>query len=202
MPSPLERCAGYQGVRADPQDRTLQTNLCENELRIKVANMDGQNSNSTPEQRAAAVLEVIAASAVTRSASGRYRRSEPIAPGIRYWASSQPRLRRDLLGIQFYGGEWLARAALLRDPLERAGFIKRTPQASQLTFAKLVPFGPADRLDFTALRATKDEVDAILKAAPIAGEPGAFRRFMLTSPMAEIDLPLPSREGHWRSESF
>lgn len=155
----------------------------------------------TPDIRAKAVLEAVGAAAAG-SASGRYRHSEPILPGVRYWSSSQPRLRRDLLGIQFYGAQGLARAAAVKDRLEKSGFARRTPQSSQLTFAKLVPFGPADRLDLTALKSTKAEVDSIISSASDAGAAGSFRRFMLASPLADVDLPLPDRRGSWRDSAL
>jgi hypothetical protein len=157
----------------------------------------------TVEDRASSVLGVLGVSPATKAASGRYLRSAPIAPGVRYWATSQPRLKQDFLGVQFYG-EGLAEADRRRAALERAGFCKRTPQTGQATFAKPAPFARDGEVDARAIRAIRRSLDAILNEGPKAsnltrdGRPGGFRRFMLASPLRDADLDLPHRDKAWR----
>ena len=154
----------------------------------------------TPEARARSVLSALDLQPATRAASGRYLRSVPVRPGVRYWATSQPRSRKDLLGIQFYG-EGLEDARRLRARLEDAGFEARSPQTGQATFAKPVPFSPDNAVDAPALRLLRRELDAILAEGEHAGvaEPNrSFRNFMLASPLADQTLDLPTRDGAWR----
>lgn len=155
---------------------------------------------TSPEARARSVLTLLDLQAATRAASGRYLRSVPVRPGVRYWATSQPRSRKDLLGVQFYG-EGLAEARRLRARLEQAGFEARSPQTGQATFAKATPFSADDAVDGPALRLLRRELDAILAQAEGAGvaEPArSFRDFMLASPLADQQIALPPRTGDWR----
>ena len=153
-------------------------------------------------ERAEALLKVLGLSSATHAASGRYVRSLPIAPGVRYWATSQPRLRQDFLGVQFYG-QGVADVPRRAERLKRAGFQQRTPQTGQITFAKPVSFGPADSVDADAIRATRSELDAILSDPTKGGSEAtvatSFRQFMLASPLADAELTLPSRPPNWRS---
>ena len=152
----------------------------------------------TPEARARSVLAVLDLQAATRAASGRYLRSVPVRPGVRYWATSQPRSRKDLLGVQFYG-EGMTEARRLRVRLEQAGFEPRSPQTRQATFAKPVPFSADDAVDGPALRRLRRELDAILAEGAGGADPTrSFRDFMLTSPLADHEIALPTRTGDWR----
>lgn len=156
------------------------------------------------QERAGAVLGVLGVSPASRAASGRYLRSLPITPGIRYWATSQPRLERDFLGVQFYG-EGTVEAPRCAECLTRAGFKRRTPQTGQITFAKPVAFAPRGGVDAAAIRAVRRELDAILRGqvtcggGPEAEKPVSFRQFMLASPLADSELSLPTRATAWRT---
>jgi hypothetical protein len=160
--------------------------------------------NPSPEQRAGAVLQEIGFTPATRAASGRYQRSLPITPGVRYWATSQPRLRQDFLGIQFFG-EGALEGVRFGDRLIKAGFQPRTPQTGQLTFAKAAPYAPSGDIDGNAIRSIRDALDSILKDHGVhqqrgkAGKNASFRNFMLASPLAGIELSLPERPSVWRS---
>ena len=148
------------------------------------------------------MLKVLDLSPVSGSATGRYLRSLPIAPGVRYWATSQPRHRRDFFGVQFYG-EGTAEARRCAERLQAAGFQARTPQTGQLTYAKSVAFAPRGGVDADSLRAARRELDAILRSlrdehAPDR-KPNSFRRLMLESPLAGVELSLPPRAPAWRS---
>ncbi len=152
------------------------------------------------EARALSVLATVDLQPATRAASGRYLRSIPVRPGVRFWATSQPRLGKDLLGVQFYGDDGRAEAERLRRRLEQAGFQARTPQTGQETFAKPAPFSADNGIDRAALRSVKRELDAILASGQSrdAGRTRSFREFMLASPLADVELDLPSRDGSWR----
>lgn len=154
------------------------------------------------EERAKRILAAVDMQPATRAASGRYLRSVPIRPGVRFWATSQPRLKQDFLGVQFHGAGRDA-ARTLASRLESAGFLARSPQTGQDTFAKPVPFGATGEIDFRQLQALRRELDAILRTAETGGGateayPKSFRDFMLASPLANADLDLPSRDPDWR----
>lgn len=148
------------------------------------------------------VLEAIGASPATRAASGRYLRSLPVRPGVRYWATSHERFREDYLGVQFYGqGQEVGKR--LAASLERAGFKARKPQSNQDTFAKAVPFDGSGEVDTRRLVALRRELDAILQSGETSVSqendlPKSFRDFMLASPLSAVDLDLPPRDGRWR----
>lgn len=154
------------------------------------------------EARAEQVLDAVGVQPATRAASGRYLRSLPVRPGVRYWATSQERFREDYLGVQFYGeGQEVGRRLATR--LERAGFKARKPQSNQDTYAKAVPFGQGGAIDTRRLLALRRELDVILQAgesaeAIVEAKPASFRDFMLASPLADTDLDLPRRDGEWR----
>lgn len=159
--------------------------------------MDQQQSR--PER----LLGVIGATPATRAASGRYLRSLPVRPGVRYWATSQARFGEDYLGVQFYG-EGQAVGRRLAADLERAGFKLRKPQSNQDTYAKAIPFDRSGEIDTRRLLALRRELDAILREDETTGggtevqSPRSFRDFMLASPLAHADLDLPSRDKAWR----
>ena len=153
------------------------------------------------QSRTERLMKILGVEPATRAAKGRYLRSLPFRPGMRYWATSQERFREDYLGVQFYGqaqeeGRRLAAA------LERAGFKARKPQSNQDTFAKPVPFDPGGDIDVHGVTSLRRELDAILEtgkhAAPAEAPTTSFRAFMLASPLAEVDLDLPSRDREWR----
>ncbi|MBA3811158.1 MAG: hypothetical protein H0X27_05845 [Caulobacteraceae bacterium] len=155
-------------------------------------------------ERAGVVLGALGVLPASRAASGRYLRSLPIAPGVRYWATSQPRLEQDFLGVQFYG-EGTVEAPRCAEGLMRAGFKRRMPQTGQITFAKPVSFAPRGGVDTAAIRAVRRELDAILRRHVASGErpevekPVSFRQFMLASPLADFELRLPPRAAAWRT---
>lgn len=155
------------------------------------------------------ILAAVELQAATRAASGRYLRSLPVRPGVRYWATSRQRFGEDHLGVQFYGDDGLDEARRLRGALERAGFKARAPQTGQETFAKPVGFAADGGVDEWALRSLRRELDAVLAntepslstGTPNVGDVAAtsFRDFMLASPLAEIAVELPARDDHWRA---
>lgn len=152
------------------------------------------------EPRALSVLATVGLQPATRAASGRYLRSVPVRPGVRYWATSQPRLGKDLLGVQFYGDDGRVEADRLRRRLEKAGFEARSPQTGQETFAKPAAFSSDNGIDVAALRSVKRELDAILVEGLLVptGAKRSFRDFMLASPLSETEVELPSRDANWR----
>lgn len=161
---------------------------------------------TTVEERAEAVLSELSLASSTKAASGRYRRSLPIRPGVRYWATSKPRSAEDYFGVQFYG-EGAEEAARYGGPLANAGFRERNPQTGQITFAKPVAFSPGGDIDSRALQCVRRELDAILsESAPTRSESASksqtFREFMLASPLADADLDLPVRTPEWRPSSI
>ena len=153
--------------------------------------------HSRPER----LMSALGVRPATRAAGGRYLRSLPVRPGVRYWATSQERFREDYLGVQFYG-EGQEEGRRLAAALERAGFRARKPQSNQDTYAKPIPFDPSGGIDLHGVKALRRELDAILEAGEQATgadtSATSFRDFMLASPLAAIDLPLPSRHGDWR----
>lgn len=157
------------------------------------------------EQRAGAVLAALGLCPATRSASGRYQRSLPISPGVRYWSSSQPRSRRDLFGVQFFG-EGLGDAGRCAAVLQSRGFVQRSPQTGQMTFAKAIDFAPNGELNEQALLRARKEVDAALGELSDKPPPDrsgrTFREFMLNSPWADVEIELPERKGGERDISF
>jgi len=156
-----------------------------------------------PSSRPERLMGAIGLRPATNAASGRYLRSLPLRPGVRYWATSQARFREDYLGVQFYG-EGQVEGLRLAARLERAGFKARKPQSNQDTYAKAIPFDQGGEIDLRRLQALRRELDAILQSGEAEDGPaaarasGSFRDFMLTSPLADADLDLPSRDSGWR----
>lgn len=161
------------------------------------------STHETPGERAAAVLRAVGVQPVTSAARGRYQRSRPFLPGIRYWSASKPRLRRDLLGVQFFSHGVIEVGAHV-DNLAMLGFTLRSPQTGQLTFAKEVAFAPGDFLDDAQLKAARRDIETVFgKWAEVIEPPEGpprrtFRAFMLASPWANTEIELPERDGHWR----
>lgn len=159
------------------------------------------------ESRPERLLAAIGLRAATKAASGRYLRSLPVRPGVRYWATSQERFREDYLGVQFYG-EGQVEGRRLAAHLERAGFKARKPQSNQDTYAKAIPFDQGGEIDTRRLQALRRELDGILQNSEAADGGGearpttSFRDFMLASPLADADLDLPSRDTDWREGSL
>lgn len=155
------------------------------------------------ESRPERLMTAIGLKPATKAASGRYLRSLPVRPGVRYWATSQERFREDYLGVQFYG-EGQEEGRRLAARLERAGFKARKPQSNQDTFAKAIPFDQTGEIDDRRLLALRRELDAILRSDEAAdgsvdARPMAsFRNFMLASPLADADIDPPSRNTDWR----
>lgn len=153
----------------------------------------------TVEERAQAVLAAIGQQADTRAASGRYRRSTPIRPGVRYWSTARLRQREDVFGVQF-NGPALEEARRLRSAFERARFEVRNPETSKITYARPVPFGPGREVDTVALAEAKRVADAILgtqgdQPAGASGKGSTFLEFMQASPWADTEIELPQRIG-------
>ncbi len=103
--------------------------------------------------------------------------------------------------MQFFG-QGVAEGEKLSKTLERAGFLARTPQKSQLTYAKPVEYRPDGRIDETAVRSARRQIDELLgtQGAPEPSGRTSFRAFMAKSPLADIELILPDRDGGWRKE--
>jgi hypothetical protein len=153
------------------------------------------------EQRAAGVLESLGIEAVTMAASGRYRRSAEIQPGVRYWSSSSDRAGTDSLGVQFFG-PGLPMCNRLRNQFLQAGFEERNPQTAQVTFCKSVGRLDGGRFDVTGLTAIRDEIDGLIGEKPTASKGNVvnFAAFMRASPLAGVDLALDSRAADERPD--
>ncbi|WP_282008560.1 hypothetical protein [Brevundimonas aveniformis] len=147
----------------------------------------------TVEDRAVAVLAAIRLEADTRAASGRYRRSKPIRPGVRYWATSRLRQQEDVFGVQFYG-EGLREARRLQRAFERAHFEIRNPETSKITYACPIAFGPGKSVDVEGIATARRTIDTILGSTVTPTTQGAsFLEFMRASPWADIEIDLPDR---------
>lgn len=147
----------------------------------------------TVEERAQAVLAAIGQPADTSAASGRYRRSTPIRPGVRYWSTARLRQREDVFGVQFHG-PGLAEAHRLQAAFERAHFEVRNPETSKITYARPIPFGPDEKVDTKAVAEARRAVDAILGGQSSSKKGGmTFLEFMQASPFADVELNLPQR---------
>ncbi len=146
------------------------------------------------EQRAEGVLDALGIVAVTMAASGRYRRSAEIRPGVRYWSSSSDRKSRDFLGVQFFGPA-LKECDRLRQKFLDAGFEERNSQTAQVTFCRSVGRLDSGRFDVEGLTAIRSEIDALIgeKAPAKAGNVISFAAFMRASPLAGVDLALDRR---------
>lgn len=155
----------------------------------------------SPEERAAKVLIAMGGEPDTRAASGRYVRARDSRAGIRLWATTQQRYSQDFAGVQFYG-RGRAEGERLAALLERNGFVRRTPQAGQLTFAKPVDYADDGGIDATSVAKVRDHIERLISgsseptARPVSN---SFRDFMLASPLAEIDIPEISRSTEWRA---
>ena len=143
-------------------------------------------------ERAETVLRSLSLTPDTRAASGRYRRSKSIRPGVRYWATARLRQQEDVFGVQFHG-VGLAEATRLRTAFESAGFHIRNPETSKVTFARAVPFNANDGIDLNRLNDVRHAADAILAAAVSADAGGDFLAFMRASPLCDVELDLPAR---------
>lgn len=168
------------------------------------------------QERAQRVLGVVGAKPATKAASGRYQRSLPFRPGIRYWATTLERSHADKFGVQFLG-EGIAIAQRLERAFIRRGFVKQSTQPSQITYCRKIKWLPDDGIDVEAVRAALAEVDAVLNEADpapsrkrnaVAEEAGtptgrsglSFLEFMRASPLYGVELDLPKREGGWRDD--
>lgn len=146
----------------------------------------------TVEERAQAVLAAIGQQADTSAASGRYRRSKPIKPGVRYWSTARLRQREDVFGVQFHG-PGLAEAHRLQVAFERAHFEVRNPETSKITYARPIPFGPNEKVDTKAVAEARRAADAILGGQSSTKGGMTFLEFMQASPLADVELDLPER---------
>lgn len=145
------------------------------------------------EDRATAVLAAVGEEADTQAASGRYRRSRPIRPGVRYWSTARLRQREDVFGVQFHGAG-LVEAKRLRAAFERAHFEVRNPESSKITYARPIPFGEDEQVDSKAIFEAKRAVDVILGAQPDSRKRSmTFLEFMQASPWADTEIDLPER---------
>ena len=154
----------------------------------------------TPQDRALSLLKVMGAEPETRAASGRYVRAKDSRTGVRLWATTQTRYRQDLAGVQFYG-RGRAEGECLAALFERNGFIQRTPQAGQLTFAKPVSYADDGGIDAASVAQVRDQIERLVegrKSTEALSTPSGFRAFMLASPLAEANLQDPIRSAHWR----
>ncbi len=154
------------------------------------------------EERAAGVLAALGIEAATMAASGRYRRSADILPGVRYWSSSSDRARTDSLGLQFFG-PGLILCDRLRSAFLAAGFEERNPQTAQVTFCKSVGRLDAEGFDFGALTAIRYEIDTLIgvKARERGANVVSFAAFMRASPLAGVDLSLDPRTSDDRPDA-
>lgn len=155
------------------------------------------------EQRAAGVLEVLGIEAVTMAASGRYRRSNEIQPGVRYWSSSSDRESSDSLGVQFFG-PGLELYERIGDTFRAARFKERNSQTAQVTFCRSVARLDGGRFDVAGLRSIRDEIDRLIgdKAAISKDNVLNFADFMRASPLAGVDLALDPRTADERPDSL
>lgn len=145
--------------------------------------------------RAIAVLAAAGEPPAIERPTRRYIHSRDRRRGVRVWATSTPRSRTDLLGLQFYG-EGLLEGERLEPALERLGFFAHSRQPQQLTFAKPVAFSSDGQIDRTAVSRVRQEIDTLLNQQSAPQQ--SFRDFMLASPLSEVELPTISRDATWR----
>lgn len=163
---------------------------------------------TNPQDRAQQILASVGAKPATKAAGGRYQRSLPFRPGIRYWSTTLERSRADKFGVQFLG-EGIATAHRLERAFVRRGFVKQSTQPTQITWCRTIEWLPDGGIDAEAVRAARAEVDAVLDehelpTAP-AQPPGiaesapskvvSFLEFMRNSPLYGVELDLPVRGG-------
>lgn len=145
------------------------------------------------EERAPALLEALCLPVTDSRVGGRYVSSLSKLPGTSYWATSTPRFRQDLFGVQFEG-PGLGQLGRLRHRLVRAGFTDRGTVGGRRTFARPVPFGANAKVDLEGLRTVFLEAEAILgDSAEAVPERPSFLEFMQASPWADVELELPER---------
>lgn len=155
------------------------------------------------EQRASGVLEALGIEAATMAASGRYRRSAEIQPGVRYWSSSSDRAGTDSFGVQFFG-LGLAMCDRLRAQFVNAGFEERNPQTAQVTFCKSVGRLDAGRFDVTGLTTIRNAIDVFIGGRQPLRESYviSFVAFMRASPLAGVDIALDKRAADERPDAL
>lgn len=153
-------------------------------------------------ERAVAVLGAAGEQPAVPEPTRRYVHSRDRKRGVRVWATTTPRTRTDLVGLQFYG-EGVGEGERLETALGRLGFFAHSRQPRQLTFAKSVAFSPDGQIDRAAVSQVRREIDSVLdqRSAVDAAPAKGFRQFMLASPLAEIDLPDPQRPAVWRGDA-
>jgi hypothetical protein len=152
-------------------------------------------------ERAVAVLGAAGEKPAVPEPTRRYVHSRDRKRGVRVWATTTPRTRTDLVGLQFYG-EGVGEGERLETALERLGFFAHSRQPRQLTFAKSVAFSPDGQIDRAAVSQVRKEIDSVLdQRHPVGALATGFRAFMLASPLAEIDLPDPQRPAAWRGDA-
>jgi hypothetical protein len=148
--------------------------------------------------RAGAILEAARATAATKARSGRYKRSESVAAGVRFWATTSKRFKEDRFGLQLFGAGLRLRESVGRS-LEARGFEVRNDQTGQITFCRAVPFKADGSVDEAAILSTRGEIEALLEGRDPGGAPqkrrtGAdFIRFIQDSPLMGVELELPRR---------
>ena len=150
--------------------------------------------------RAVAVLGAAGEESAVPNPTRRYVHSRDHRRGVRVWATTTPRSRTDLVGLQFYG-EGRNEGERLEPVLERLGFFAHSRQPRQLTFAKPVAFSPDGQIDRAAVLRIRQEIDSVLErpeSLPSSARSPSFRAFMLASPLAEIDIPETDRAASWR----
>lgn len=151
----------------------------------------------TVEERSYAVLDAIGEIAAKSAASGRYRHSEELSPGLRFWSSSFDRDRTDALGVQFTASA-LEQAKQLRRVFLDAGYEERDLRdPSKVTFCKRINRNPNAGLDVPALKALKAEILSLVgRHGPSDANASSredFVTFMRRSPLYGVALDMGER---------
>ena len=151
----------------------------------------------TVEERSYAVLEAIGETAAKSVASGRYRHSEELSPGLRFWSTSFDRDRSDALGVQFTAGA-LEHATKLRKAFLDAGFEERDARdVSKVTFCKRISRLAGGGLDLTALTSLKADILSIVRTNVDDGQANPLEKdfvsFIRRSPLYGVELDIGER---------
>ncbi|MNT03500.1 hypothetical protein D3C72_1380400 [compost metagenome] len=111
------------------------------------------------DERTQSIMDALGIARASGAASGRYLRSDPLRPGVRYWAGHAH--GQALFGVQFLA-DAMDEAGRLGHALEAAGFLSREPAPKLLTYCRGSALLADGELDVDALRVAKVDLDRIL----------------------------------------
>jgi len=160
----------------------------------------------TVEERSYEILEAIGETAAISVASGRYRHSEELSPGLRFWSTSFDRDGSDALGVQFTARA-LGQAKALRKAFMDAGFEERdTRDVSKVTFCKRILRLAGGGLDVTSLTSLKAEILSIVSPDTQQGQANPdeedFVSFIRRSPLYGVTLDVGERVVEPERDTF